>query len=177
MIILFTTGEEWGLLGAEGFVRSPPVPMEQIVANLNVDDGMEFYGPRRDVAPLGIELSSLGTTAGAVARAMGLRVSPDPFPAEGFFLRADNYPFARVGVPALYMALGTEAVGHPKGWIEAKVNEYLQKHYHRPSDEYGVVAVDLEGSKQLAEFTRDVAIAVATSKETPRWVKGSEFAR
>jgi hypothetical protein len=177
VLILFTSAEEWGLLGAEAFVRSGSVPMDQIVANLNVDDGMEFYGPRRDVAPLGIELSSLGATVRTVARARGLSVSPDPFPAEGFFLRADNYPFARAGVPALYMALGTDGIGHPKGWVEMKANEYLKQNYHRPSDEYGVVALDLAGSKQLAEFTRDVAVAVGTNKELPRWLENSEFSR
>jgi len=61
----------------------------------------------RDVAPLGIELSTLGRVVENAARRKGLTVSPDPFPQEGFFLRADNYPFARAGIPALYMAVGS----------------------------------------------------------------------
>lgn len=103
---LFTTAEEWGLLGAEAFVCQGPLPMERIVANLNLDDGIELFGPRKDVAPLGIELSTLGATIDQVAASKELAVSEDPFPAEGFFLRADNFPFARARVPALYMALG-----------------------------------------------------------------------
>jgi Zn-dependent M28 family amino/carboxypeptidase len=31
------TAEEGGLLGSSAFVANPPVPLEQIVANFNVD--------------------------------------------------------------------------------------------------------------------------------------------
>ena len=173
---LFTTAEEWGLLGAQAYVCSGPLASERIVANLNVDDGIELMGPKRDAAPLGIELSSLGRNVADVAKRMGLTVSPDPYPQEGFFLRADNFPFARAGIPALYMGLGTEGVKHSKAEIDAKVKEYLDRHYHRPSDDYETVVMDLEGSRQFAEFIRDVTISVANTVERPRWNRGSEFA-
>jgi hypothetical protein len=175
LTFVFTTAEEWGLLGAQAFVCAGPLSLERMVANLNVDDGTEFFGVKRDVAPLGIELSTLGATVARVAGQMQLRVSPDPFPQEGFFLRADNYPFARAGIPALYMALGTDAVGQPSGWAVARVNEYLQRHYHRPSDDIATVATDLRGSQQFAEFIRRVAIDVARAEQRPNWLRGSEF--
>jgi Zn-dependent M28 family amino/carboxypeptidase len=174
---LFTTSEEWGLIGAEAFVRGGPLRMGQVVANLNIDDGMELFGPKRDVAPLGVELSTLGAVVDSLARGRALRVAPDPFPEEGFFLRADNYPFARAGVPALYMALGTDAVDRPAGWTDGKVKEYLEQHYHKPSDDYETVVVDLAGSRQLAELTRDLTIAVARARSRPAWLRGSEFSR
>lgn len=174
--ILFTTAEEWGLLGAEAFVRSGAIPTTQVAANLNLDDGIELWGPKRDVATLGIEHSSLGATVHAVARRKSLRVVPDPLPEEGFFLRSDQLPFAEAGVPSLYMALGTDAVGRPKGWGDEKVKDYLANHYHRPSDEYDVVVVDLAGAVQLAEFVRDVASSVARSRVRPAWLPHSEFA-
>ncbi len=174
---LFTTAEEWGLLGAQAFVGQGPVATDKIVANLNIDDGIELFGIKRDAAPLGAELSSLGDNARDVARKMGLRMMPDPYPEEGFFLRADNYPFARAGVPALYMALGTDAEGRPAGWVDSKVKEYLNTHYHRPSDDYATVVIDLKGVVQFANFVRDVTIAVARAKGRPEWVKGGEFQR
>ncbi len=174
---LFTTAEEIGLLGARAFVCSGPLPMNRVVANLNLDDGIELFGPKRDVAPLGVELSSLGTTVAEVARAKGLRVSPDPFPHEGFFLRADNFPFARAGVPALYVALGTDDATQPAGFTVNKTNEYLQRHYHRPSDDYTSVVLDLRGAQQFAEFARDLTIAVARARERPQWNVGAEFSR
>ena len=177
LTFLFTTAEEIGLVGAEAYVRSGPVPMDGVVANLNLDDGIELFGRKRDVAPLGIELSTLGRTVEQVAARMGLRVSADPYPQEGFFLRADNYPFAREGVPSLYMALGTDSEVHGKAWIDAKVQEYLENHYHRPSDDYETVVLDLEGAKQFAEFVRNVAIAIASAAGRPEWKADSEFSR
>jgi hypothetical protein len=174
---VFTTAEEMGLLGARAFVCSGPLPMDRVVANLNLDDGLELFGPKRDVAPLGVELSSLGRTVAEVSRAKGVRVSPDPFPQEGFFLRADNFPFARAGVPALYVALGTDDATQPTGFTVNKTNEYLQRHYHRPSDDYATVVHDLRGALQFAEFTRDLTIAVARSRERPQWNAGAEFSR
>ncbi len=174
---LFTTAEEMGLIGAQAFVCKGPLSLDRIVANLNLDDGIELFGPKRDVAPLGVELSSLGRTVADVARSKGLRVSPDPFPHEGFFLRADNYPFARAGVPSLYIALGTDDADRPAGFTVTKTNEYLQRHYHRPSDDYATVVLDLRGALQFAEFTRDLTIAVAGARERPQWNAGAEFSR
>jgi len=174
---LFTTAEEWGLLGAEAFACRGPLPADRMVANLNLDDGLELFGPKRDVAPLGVELSSLGRTVETVARKHRLAVTPDPFPSEGFFLRADNYPFARIGVPALYLALGTDAVGRPRGWTDERAKDYLEHHYHRPSDDYDRMVIDLAGVVQLAEFTRDVTTAVARAPGRPSWNQGAEFSR
>lgn len=174
---LFTTAEEMGLIGAQAFVCHGPLSVDRIVANINLDDGIELFGPKRDVAPLGVELSSLGRTVAEVARGKGLRVSPDPFPQEGFFLRADNFPFARAGVPALYVALGTDDANQPAGFTVARTNEYLQRHYHRPSDDYATVVLDLRGALQYAEFARDLTIAVASARERPQWNAGVEFSR
>ena len=177
LTFLFTTAEEWGLIGAEAFVCSGLLQNDQVVANLNLDDGVELFGPKRDVAPLGIELSSLGATVAAVARSKQLRVAVDPFPQEGFFLRADNYPFARAGVPALYVAMGTDAVGRPTDWAEHRAKEYMERQYHRPSDDYETVVADIKGAQQMAEFTRDLTSMIARAPGRPTWLRGSEFQR
>ena len=174
---LFTTAEEWGLLGAHAFVRQGPIPMDRIAANLNLDDGIEVWGRKKDVASLGVELSSLGGVSAEVAKRMKLRITPDPYPQEGFFLRQDGFVFAEAGVPSLYMALGTDAEGRPAGWVDERVKEYLAKHYHRPSDDYETVVVNLEGVVQYAQYVRDVTIAVARMSGRPAWNRGGEFAR
>lgn len=174
---LFATAEEWGLLGAQAFVREGPLPMDHVVANLNLDDGIELWGRKRDVASLGVELSNLGATSATVAGRMKLRITPDPYPEEGFFLRQDGFAFAEAGVPALYMALGTDAEGRPAGWVDERVKEYLATHYHRPSDDYETVVVDLSGAVQFAEYVREVTIAVARAAGRPTWNRGGEFAR
>ena len=174
---LFTTAEEWGLLGAEAFVTSGPLPRDRIVANLNLDHGVEFMGRMRDAAPLGIELSSLRGNIDEVAARMGLTVSPDPYPEEGLFLRSDQFPFARAGIPALYMALGSDGETYTRAQVDSAVTVYLGTHYHEPSDEYDTVVMGLEGALQFAEFVRDVTISVANQNARPRWNEGSEFAR
>ena len=80
-------------------------------------------------------------------------------------------------MPALYLALGTDDVGHPAGWTDGKVKEYMEQHYHRPSDDYETVVFDLAGSRQLALFTRDLTIAVARARSRPKWLPGAEFSR
>lgn len=172
---LFTTAEEWGLLGAEAYVASGPLPADRMVANLNLDHGVEFMGRMRDAAPLGIELSTLGRNIEDVSARMGLTVSPDPYPEEGFFLRSDQFPFARAGIPALYMALGTDGETSTRAEVDSAVADYLRNHYHRPSDEYETVVRGLEGARQFAEFVRDVTISVANQQERPAWNPGSEF--
>ena len=174
---LFATAEEWGLLGARAFVRDGPLAMDRVVANLNLDDGLELWGRKHDVASLGVELSSLGGVSADVAQRMGLRITPDPFPQEGFYLRQDGFLFAEAGVPSLYMASGTDAEGRPAGWIDQRAKEYLSQHYHRPSDDYETVVVNLAGAVQYAEYVRDVAIAVSRANGRPTWNRGGEFVR
>jgi hypothetical protein len=76
------------------------------------------------------------------------------------------------------MALGTEPVTGSKQFVDAKVKEYLEQHYHQPSDQWGTLnPLNLEGSKQFAEYVRDVTIAVANDSAMPQWLPGGEFQR
>jgi hypothetical protein len=75
------------------------------------------------------------------------------------------------------MALGTDGVGMSHGFVDAKVKEYLDRHYHQPSDDYQTAVLDLEGSKQFTEFVRDVTIAVANDPRPPSWLPSAEFQR
>src|SRR5690242_11598585 len=97
-LFLFPTAEEQGLLGAEWYAKHPVVPIEKTAANVNLDS-MNVLGPTQDFIPLGAERSTLKGVVEAVARDMGLRVSPDARPEQGSFFRSDHFPFAKVGVP------------------------------------------------------------------------------
>jgi hypothetical protein len=174
---LFCTAEEMYFLGSSAFVRLGPLARSSIIANINIDDGGELFGATHDLSPLGMELSSLGKTVSDVASRKGLSVLPDPYPENGNFFRSDNFPFAKMGIPALNMGLGLDDIDHPPGWTKSKADEYLERHYHQPSDDYATVVLDLRGALQLAEFTRDLIIQVAQAKERPQWLSGSEFSR
>ncbi|MGH9903510.1 MAG: M28 family peptidase, partial [Pyrinomonadaceae bacterium] len=61
VIFLAVTGEEYGLLGAEHWVKNPTWPIEKVAANLNFDGiGTEIYGPVKRVVGIGVEHSDLG---------------------------------------------------------------------------------------------------------------------
>src|SRR5690242_9883233 len=133
-LFLFPTGEEQGLLGAEWYAKHPVVPIEKTAANVNLDS-MNVLGPTQDFIPLGAERSTLKGVVEAVARDMGLRVSPDARPEQGSFFRSDHFPFAKVGVPSISLKEGSDYVGHTKEWGEEQFKAYNTAHYHQPSDE------------------------------------------
>ena len=62
-------------------------------------------------------------------------VTPDQFPDRGFFYRSDQFNFAKIGVPALYLDTGTDFIGKPAGWGKEQHAAYEEKHYHQQSDE------------------------------------------
>jgi aminopeptidase YwaD len=89
--------EEEGELGSRYFEAHQPEPIVNFAANLEfemigVDD------PRKPGALMltGWERSNLGPTLAA----HGALIEPDPYPAEHFFQRSDNYQLARKGVVA-----------------------------------------------------------------------------
>jgi Zn-dependent M28 family amino/carboxypeptidase len=161
--------EEGGTLGSGAFVASPPVPLNRIVANFNVDMP-QIFGVTREVAAIGLEMSDLGTAFREVAEAEGLRAEGDPDPNAGSFYRSDQVNFAKQGVPALYLQPGDDYV-EPLGFDPA---EYEEAHYHQVSDE-------LRPEWNTAGTARDMrilfrtALRVANADDQPRWAAGNEF--
>ena len=161
--------EEGGTLGSGAFVAAPPVPLAQIVANFNVDMP-QIFGITREVAAIGIEMSTLGTVFREVAEAAGLRAQGDPNPNAGSFYRSDQVNFAKMGIPALYLQAGTDYV-EPLGFDPA---EYEEAHYHQVSDELRS-EWNTEGTARDVRVLFAAALRVANGDEQPRWVAGNEF--
>ncbi|TMQ11283.1 MAG: M20/M25/M40 family metallo-hydrolase [Deltaproteobacteria bacterium] len=135
VVLLATTGEELGLLGAEGFTAHPTWPLDQIVADINIDQtGMMW--PIADVVADGAERSSLAGPAGHAAAALGLLVSPDPVPEQGFFLRSDQAPFARAGVPSLIFRPGFRDRAGGTDHNRALFVKWRGTAYHSPLDKF-----------------------------------------
>ena len=111
---LFPTAEEQGLIGAEWYSRHPLVSPEKTAADVNLDS-MNILGETRDFTPLGAEHSTLQAVVDAVARARGMRVSPDARPEQGSFYRSDHFPFAKIGVPSISLKEGDDYIGRPQG--------------------------------------------------------------
>jgi Zn-dependent M28 family amino/carboxypeptidase len=165
--------EESGLLGSEHLARHLPVPAGKVAANLNID-GVNVYGRTRDVEYIGLGKSSLDEVVTRVAREQRRTVGPDQFPDRGYFYRSDQLNFARVGIPAIYLKGGLDVVGKPPGWARERVEEYVQKRYHQPSDE-------LDGTWDFLGAVDDVRLLVvsglriADAPGLPAWRPGDEF--
>lgn len=170
ILFVFVTAEERGLLGSRAFVRNPTVPRESIVANLNYDMALPII-PLTGVNVLGATESTFGDHAKAVSEAMGLPLTPDPFPAENRFIRSDQYAFIEAGIPAVAFKFGF-AAGTPEADVIRTFNE---THYHKPSDELETMPLQIADEIRLHDFIVDLALRVANADERPSWYPDSIF--
>jgi Zn-dependent M28 family amino/carboxypeptidase len=175
ILFIATTAEEQGLLGAEYYANHPVVPLQQTVANINLDS-MNALGVTTDISPLGAERSTLGKFIEDVAKENNVTISPDTKPEQGFFYRSDHFPFAKAGVPAVNFDPGVKFVGHSDKWGEEQFQDYNQHRYHQPSDEYSP-NWNFGGMVQQARLAFWTGLRVANAADTPQWNKGDEFER
>jgi Zn-dependent M28 family amino/carboxypeptidase len=175
VLFLFTTAEESGLLGSEYFAANPPMPMEKIAANINVD-GLNYLGPTKDMILLGSDRSSLGPGAEALLKERGRTLGKDGHPERGYFFRSDHFPFAKKGVPALSISEPKEFTG-PNGAALLKTQEaYNGKDYHQPSDEYDP-SWDFAGGVDDLRALAQLGWRVAAQAEMPKYNVGDQFAQ
>ncbi len=173
VVFLAPTAEEQGLLGARHYARNPPWPARGIVANINID-GMNTWGRTRDVRQVGQGHSSLDRELERAMRSQGRKVLPDANPERGMFYRSDHFEFLRAGVPALYMKAGDDYADHPPGYGQQKVSEYIDRDYHKPSDDVKP-GWDLRGAAEDLGVLHAVGRRLADGSSWPRWNRSSEF--
>jgi hypothetical protein len=172
ILLVATTAEERGLLGADYFAQNPTVPRAAIVANVNMD--MPFAPvPLQDFVAFGAEHSSLGAVAARAAKAEGYALTPDPMPEEVIFVRSDQYPFVRRGIPALFLDAGQHAQD-PAVDGKALYEDFVRQRYHQPSDDASQ-PIDYPTLAGLARMNVRVVNEVANAKERPRWNAGDFF--
>ncbi len=148
------SAEEAGLLGSAHYTEHPTVPLDSVVANLNLD--LIGRNWRDSVIVVGLEYSDLGQTLRRVVEAhpeLDMAPIADRWPEERIFYRSDHYHFARKGVPILFFTSGT----HPD--------------YHRPTDE--VEGIDVEKAARLVRLIFHAGAAVANDPSRPRWTAES----
>ncbi|HEY8551331.1 MAG TPA: M20/M25/M40 family metallo-hydrolase [Vicinamibacterales bacterium] len=171
-----TTAEESGLLGSEYLAANPPMPIDKVAANINMDS-LNVYGPSSEVVLLGSERSTLGAIADRLAAASGRKIGADPTPERGAFFRSDHFPLAKVGVPALSITLGAPSAFTGPGAEKARelAKTYNETHYHQPSDEFSP-DWNLEGALQDVQLLAQIGWVVASSTEMPAYHPTEQFA-
>ncbi len=116
------SGEEGGLLGSSYFVYNSPIPLPQLVGDLNVDmvgRVDDAHRKKPDYCYLltnkeGQKLRQIAEQANAQSVKLainegGYDTVSDP---EQFFYRSDHYNFAKKGVPALFFTNGSHIDYH-----------------------------------------------------------------
>ncbi len=145
--------EEAGGAGSRHFLDHSPVPLTNIVANLQ----FEMIGrPDPKVAArtlwlTGYERSDLGAQ---LAR-HGARLVADPHPEQNFFQRSDNYALARRGV----VAHTVSSFG-------------LHSDYHQPSDD--ITRIDFSHMTDAIGSMFKPVLWLVNSNFKPQWAAGKQ---
>jgi len=143
--------EEIGGLGSRYFGAHPPIPLNNIIANLE----LEMIGAQDPKLPAG-HLMMTGferSTFGEILKKNGALVAPDPYPQEHFFQRSDNYSLALKGVVAHTVS----------GWAVTPT-------YHKPTDT--VASLNIEYMTRAIQSLVAPLRAIANGAETPQWKAG-----
>jgi len=171
LLFVAVTGEEKGLLGSEYFTAAPTVPMQNIVADINMDMYLPLF-PLKYLQVMGLEESTLGADIRAVCAKEGITVQADPEPNRNLFIRSDQYNYIRHGVPALTFKFGY-LPGSPE---EKAAKDWLRDRYHAPSDDLNQ-PVDKDAAARYNRVMLELGERVANANEKPHWSASSFFRR
>ncbi len=165
--------EEQGLLGSQYFGENPTLPAGKIALAINYDAIFEF-GKVGSVTMLGVERMSFDPTAEQVAKAMHLKIIPDPDPEQGHYYRSDHFSFAKVGIPSFSIGQGHDLLGKPADHGRKLSDEYRAQHYHQPSDEFDPTW-DWSSAVQIGQLGFWLGWDAANAPQKPNWNPGDEF--
>lgn len=161
ILFVWHTAEEKGLLGSKWFTEHPTVPLNKIVAQLNMDmvgrgsagdiagggpDYLQLVGSRRVSTELG-DIVEQVNSARARPFKFDYQYDANGHP-ERIYCRSDHYEYARFGIPITFFTTGL----HPD--------------YHQVTDEPQYI--DYEHMTRVADLVRDVAVRVANLDHRPR---------
>ncbi|HEX6882679.1 MAG TPA: M20/M25/M40 family metallo-hydrolase [Planctomycetota bacterium] len=152
LVVLFTTGEESGGIGARRYLAAPAEPLARTVGNLNLEmlgRPDELVGGAGKLWLTGWERSNVGPAWSA----QGLAIVADPRPKQSFFTRSDNYAFALEGVVAQTLS---------------SFGEHAE--YHTPRDEADTL--DYAHLEAAARVAFAAARTLADGSLTPVWLEG-----
>lgn len=145
--------EEVGELGSTYFGEHSPVPLRNLVANLE----FEMIGMQDPKMPKGVLLLTgwKRSNLGPVLKQHGALLGPDPYSDENVFERSDNFPLALKGVVAHTAA----------GWV-------LPPTYHQPNDD--LAHLNFEFMTTAIQSLIEPVRWLAQSDFKPAWNAGGQ---
>ncbi|MEP9359034.1 M28 family peptidase [Sphingomonas sp. KR3-1] len=143
--------EEIGGMGSTWFGMHPPVPLADMVANIEFEmiGAQDPKLPAGQMMMTGFERSNLGETL----KSHGALVGPDPYPEQHFFERSDNYSLALQGVVAHTIS----------GWAVIPT-------YHTPQDD--LASLDIAFMTRAIQSLVEPIRSLANSADKPEWKPG-----
>ena len=173
ILFIATCAEERGLLGAKFYATHPLYPLRDTVADINMD-GMNLWGRTHDVEVVGYGNSDLDDVLARAAQTQGRILQADLEPERGHYYRADQFEFAKVGLPSLYIGSGDDFLGKPAGYGTQKREQYVEEYYHKVTD---VVRPewDPSGAVEDIQLLFAVGYEVAQQDRFAQWKPGVEF--
>lgn len=172
---LVVTAEEQGLLGSKYYASNPVIPIENTVANINMD-AMNVLGKTKNVAVVGMGKSEMEDYLEAAAAKQGRTLTQEDRPEAGYYYRSDHFSFAKQGIPALYAEGGNEPADEETAKYRKRMNVIVTGCYHQVCDQYRD-DWDLSGIVQDTQMLFDVGVGVANAEAWPKWNEASEFQR
>lgn len=166
LLFVWHAGEERGLWGSQYITDYPVIPLNQIIAQLNIDmigrskkegdtepRNVNLTGPN-EIYVIGSKMMS--TELGALSEKVNssfLKLAfnykyDDPKDPERFFFRSDHYNYARKGIPIIFYFDG------------------VHEDYHRPSDHPD--KIDYQKMEKVARTVMATLWALANSPERPK---------
>lgn len=146
-------GEELGGVGSNYFAEHPPLPLTDIVANIEFEmiGGQDPNLPSGKMMMTGFNRSNLGPELAA----RGFLVTGDPYPEQHFFERSDNYQLALSGVVAHTIS----------GWA-------VPPTYHQPADT--VANIDIAFMTRAIQSLIEPARWLVDGDFRPEWRPGGQ---
>jgi hypothetical protein len=156
LLCMTFTGEEMGLLGSAHFVKDPTVPLDAIVAMINMDM-IGRWNPDDEDNKLGIQGLGTGATFKEIVdrrtAEAGIEFLPDPS-ARG---PSDHASFYEAGIPSLFFFTG------------------VHSDYHQPGDD--VEKINAEGGARIATLVSRIALDVINAEAPPVFAKVNQPAK
>ena len=173
IVILFVTAEEQGLLGSKHYATNPIYPLAQTAAGFNLDR-FNVYGRTSNISVVGYGNSELEDYLKSAIDKQNRTMKQEPNPEKGFFYRSDQFSFAKMGVPVLYVKTGNRFIGKSVDYGNNIENDYIANRYHKVGDEFDP-DWDFSGALEDMELLYEIGHTIANERTFPNWYKGNEF--
>ncbi len=172
VVFIAVTAEESGLIGSQYYSLNPLFPLETTAGGINID-GLNVYGPTRDIVVIGYGSTDFQNILKQQADKQNRVLIRERYPERGYFYRSDHFNFVKQGVPMIYANSGTDFSGRNERFAE-QVLEDQESRYHSTEDIIHDMW-DWKGLDQNLWLFFNTGKELANSRKWPQWEEGTEF--